>query len=54
MNDEGLQEEEEGTYNRQDFWVITSKKTAQLRAEHPHHPPGGMAIPPSSCIDALL
>ena len=34
-NDEGLQEEEEGTYNRQDFWAITSNKQLNF-VQHIH------------------
>lgn len=34
-NDEGLQEEEEGTYNRQDFWSITSNKQLNF-VQHIH------------------
>ena len=34
-NDEGLQEEEEGTYSRQDFWSITSNKQLNF-VQHIH------------------
>lgn len=34
-NDEGVQEEEEGTYNRQDFWAITSNKQLNF-VQHIH------------------
>ncbi|MBS6419016.1 MAG: SAM-dependent DNA methyltransferase [Olsenella uli] len=34
-NDEGLQEEEEGTYNRRDFWAVTSNKQLNF-VQHIH------------------
>lgn len=34
-NDEGEQEEEEGTYNRQDFWAVTSNKQLNF-VQHIH------------------
>lgn len=34
-NEEGLQEEDEGTYNRQDFWAVTSNKQLNF-VQHIH------------------